>query len=171
LDAPYAVQTVWRELDKKLRTHHDDYNNFYEVDPSRNEILDSVDEVYSTFPTDTFPDHESALLDWYSVLTRELYAPEFDVNRLMMANLAFWRAVSLSIAEVHHHELTLGDIKRSLDIDSFDSERSDCWTTLREIERDAIEEQFSGNRSTVTVDDAVCDAIVKPVIQATSAGK
>jgi hypothetical protein len=105
------------------------------------------------------------------VLTRELYAPEFDVNRLMMANLAFWRAVSLSIAEVHHHELTLDEIKRSLDIDSFDSERNDCWTTLREIERDAIEEQFSGNRSTVTVDDAVCDAIVKPVIQATSGGK
>ena len=166
-DAPYQVQPAWRELDKKLRTLHDDYHDFYDVDPSREELLDSVDEVYYLFPTDDFHTHESALLDWYSILTRELYAPEFDIERLMQTNLAFWRGVSLTLAETHHHELTHEDIKRNLDIDSFDAERNDTLRSLRQIEHDALDEQFTDVHAEAAVDTAVCDAIVEPVLTAT----
>lgn len=170
-DAPYEVQPAWRTLDKKIRTLHEDYNDFYEVDPSRDEIIDSIDQVYILFPVEEFPQHESALLDWYSILSRELYAPTLDVNRIMVANLAFWRSVSLSIAETHYHALRLNDIKRNLDISSFDSERQDSWNTLRQIERDALDEQFIGDRVRVPVDDRVCDAIVEPAVRAALEGQ
>jgi len=34
-DAPYQVQRDFRELDKKIRTLHTEYHDFFEVDPKR----------------------------------------------------------------------------------------------------------------------------------------
>ena len=58
-------------------------------------------------------------------------------------------------------------IKRNLDIDSFDAERNDTLRSLRQIEHDALDEQFTDVHAEAAVDTAVCDAIVEPVLTAT----
>jgi len=54
-DAPYQVQRDFRELDKKIRTLHTEYHDFFEVDPSRESVLSSVHETFESFPNDRFP--------------------------------------------------------------------------------------------------------------------
>jgi len=53
-DAPYQVQRVFRELDKKIRTLHTEYHDFFEVDPSRESVLSSVHETFDHFQTTDF---------------------------------------------------------------------------------------------------------------------
>lgn len=163
-DAPYDVQQVWRELDKKVRTRHDDYNDFYEVNPSRGDIRASVNQVYDVFPVKQFPNLESDLLDWYSTMTRELNAPQPDIDRLMTANLMFWRIFSLSVAEAHRHDMTREEVMQALGILSFESERQGSRAELRGVEEEALEEKFDGGLSPESPDAEAADAIVDSVL-------
>jgi len=61
-DAPYQVQRDFRELDKKIRTLHTEYHDFFEVDPSRESVLSSVHETFESFPNDRFPEYDRPII-------------------------------------------------------------------------------------------------------------
>lgn len=160
-DAPYSVQPRWRKLDKQLATRHEDYNDFLEENPSIKDIRESVDAVYDAFPVSRHPRHQSDLLDWYSIMTREIYKPKPDIDRMMNANLSFWRTFSLTIAENHRHEMTKEDVLDALDIESFDAARQTSRNDLHRLEEEALEARFDeGTASDIELEaaDALAEA-------------
>lgn len=141
-DAPYEVQRDWRVLDKKIRTLHPEYHNFYEVEPSRNSIKESIYDVYDSFPSVRYLE-DSDITKWYSLMTRELYQDELDIDRLMVVNLTFWRIIALWLAEHHRHHLSKRNVKAILSIESFDEAREGGRSRLWEIESEALDEKFA----------------------------
>lgn len=144
-DAPYEVQRDWRVLDKKIRTLHPDYHDFYEVEPSRNSIKESIYEVYDSFPSIRYL-KESDVTKWYSMMTRELYQDKLDVDRLMVVNLTFWRIVALWLAENHRHHLSERNVKALLSIESFEGARRDGRSRLWEVDGEALTEKFANEK-------------------------
>jgi hypothetical protein len=167
LHAPYDVQTAWRELDKKIRTHHTEHTDFYDVDPSWVEIRNSVNEVYNAFPTERFTEQESDLLDWYSVMMRELNSPSPDVDRLMKSNISFWRIFSLSVAEEHRHEMSKEEVLNTLEISSFDEERQKSRDDLRQREKEGLKEKFEGEVQNRMPSLNASDAVTASVLSRT----
>ena len=162
-DAPYSVQPKWRKLDKQLATRHENYNDFLEENPSIEDIRESVDAVYDTFPVSRHLRHQSDLLDWYSIMTREIHSPEPDIDRMMNANLSFWRTFSLTIAENHRHEMTKKDVLDALDIESFDSARKTSRSDLRRIEEEALEARFDGGTAS-NIELEAADALAEAAL-------
>mgnify|MGYP000336128519 CR=1 FL=1 len=162
-DAPYSVQQNWRVLDKMLRTLHRDYNSFYEVEPSQGEIRSRVDTVYDSFPISSFPEHEDDILDWYCIMMRELNAPTRDVDRLMDANLAFWRVFSLSVAEQHRKGLSKDDVRSILGIKEFEDARDESRGVLESVENNALEDRFSDEDEATLLANAA-DSVAMSVV-------
>lgn len=162
-DAPYDVQRDWRELDKKIRTLHPEYHDFYEVEPSRDSVIQSIYAVYDSFPKERYL-QESDVTKWYSMMTRELYDDEFDVGRLMTINLTFWRMFALWLAENHRHRLSEEEVKAILSIGSFEEARETGRERLRAIESDALAEKFDGEEMRGTPRAKAADAVVRSLI-------
>jgi hypothetical protein len=163
-DVPYDVQLTWRELDKKLRTHHPEHADFYEVDPSRESIQESIYRVYDTFPTNRFTEYESDLNRWYAMITRELNRPEFDAEKMFDINVLFWRIFALEFVQHHHHGMTLEEIKEVLDIDSFSSAQKSCRAKLKSIESETLQGKFGDDGQFDTVHTRAADAIAEAVV-------
>lgn len=165
-NAPYDVQREFRELDKKIRTLHDDYNDFYEVEPSRDSILDSVFGVYDTFPSVKFPERDQDLSKWYTMFVRELDKPDFDPDRLMQINLLFWRAFALHLAEDHRHRMTKQEVKEELGIRSFEAARESASRNLLQLENETLDELFADTSHPVDGEtrSRAADAAVEPLI-------
>ncbi|SEO75546.1 hypothetical protein SAMN05216388_101850 [Halorientalis persicus] len=164
-DAPYDVQRTWRTLDKKLQTLHDNYPDFYEVEPSRNSIEESIFDVFDVFPTARFPELESDLTKWYSMITRELNRPEMDAGGMMEVNVQFWRIFSLQLAEEHRHKMSKSEVKDVLDIESFEGARESCRRTLRSIESDALAAKFDDDGQYDTPETRAADALVEGTVK------
>lgn len=130
-DAKYDVQLEFRCLDKKLRTLHDDYSNFFDVEPSRNSILDSVYCVYDEFPVAEYPQSEEVLITWYNFMNRELNSSSYDPDKLMEFNLDFWQCFSLHLAEDFRNEMRREEVSDYLGINSFDDARRSVLSQLR----------------------------------------
>lgn len=162
-DAPYEVQRDWRVLDKKIRTLHPDYIDFYEVEPSRNSIKESIYDVYDSFPSVRYL-KDSDVTKWYSLMTRELYQDELDVDRLMVVNLTFWRIIALWLAEHHRHHLSKRNVKAILSIESFDKSREKGRSRLWEIEGEALDEKFGGADMQDTPRAKAADAVVRSML-------
>ena len=165
-DAPYDVQREFRELDKKVRTHHEDYNDFYEVEPSRESIIDSVYAVQDTFPTVKFCEQEQDLSKWYTMFTREVDKTDFDPDKLMKINLTFWRIFALRVAENHRHEMTKQEVKRELEISSFEVARESTRKNVRRMESRILTEKFEGDNRPEpgSVESKAADAMVEPIL-------
>lgn len=163
-DAPYEVQRAWRELDKKLRTHHPDYNDFYEVNPSRQSIQESIYYVCDAFPEARFPKFEADLNTWYSMMARELNSPEFDAVEMFDINIAFWRIFCLRLAEDHRHGLSKAEVKKILDIDSFTDAREACRRKLRNKESETLKEQFKDDTQVDSVETRAADALAEALV-------
>jgi hypothetical protein len=165
-DAPYDVQREFRELDKKVRTHHEEYNDFYEVEPSRDSIIDSVYAVYDTFPTVKFREQEQDLSKWYTMFTREVDKTTFDPDRLMKINLTFWRIFSLQVAENHRHEMTKEEVRKELGESSFPTARESTRKKLRQMESRTLGEKFEKeNRPEPgSIKSKAADAMVEPIL-------
>lgn len=162
-DAPYEVQRDWRVLNKKIRTLHPDYNDFYEVEPSRNSIKESIYDNYDSFPSARYLE-DSDVTKWYSLMTRELYQDELDVDRLMVVNLTFWRIVALWLAEHHRHHLSRRNVKTILSIKSFDKARDEGRSRLWEIEGEALDEKFDSEDMRDTPRAKAADAVVRSML-------
>lgn len=162
-DAPYEVQRDWRVLDKKTRTLHPDYNDFYEVEPSRNSIKKSIYDIYDSFPSVRYL-KDSDVTKWYSLMTRELYQDEIDTDRLMVVNLTFWRIVALWLAEHHRHHLTKQNVKAILSIKSFDEAREEGRSRLWEIEGEALNEKFASEDMQDAARAKAADAVVRSML-------
>ena len=162
-DAPYEVQRDWRVLDKKIRTLHPDYNDFYEVEPSRNSIKESIYDVYDSFPSVRYL-KDSDATKWYSLMTRELYRDELDADRLMVVNLTFWRIVALWLAEHHRHHLSKRKVKTILSIESFNEAREDGRSRLWEIESEALDEKFADVEMQDRPRAKAADAVVRTLL-------
>jgi len=163
-DAPYDVQLTWRNLDKKLRTHHPEHANFYEVNPSRKSIQESVYSVYDTFPTNRFSEYESDLHRWYSMITRELNQPEFDAEKMFDFNVLFWRIFTLEFVQHYHLGMTLDGVKEILDIDSFSAAQYACRAKLKSSESETLERKFADDDQFDTVHTRAADAIAEGVV-------
>jgi hypothetical protein len=163
-DAPYAVQREWRVLDKKLRTLHPEYPDFYEVEPSRDAIEESIFDVYESFQTGQFPELEDDLTKWYSMITRELNQPEVEPDLLMEINVLFWRIFSLCLAEEHRHHMTKAEIRDILEIESFDAARETCRDELDRIESEILEAKFEEDDQFDTSETRTADAIAAGVV-------
>jgi hypothetical protein len=166
-DAPYDVQRAFRELDKKIRTHHDDYTDFFEVEPSRKSIIKSVYQVFDTFPTVKFPEHEQDVTKWYALFTSEVNEPEFDPDRLMQIDLLFWRIMSLSIAEEHHHGMSQAEVRDALGISSFKAERAVTRESLTELEDAILDDRYEEGDypEFTTTENNLLDALAEPVLE------
>lgn len=165
-DVHYDVQLTWRELDKKLRTHHPEHADFYEVKPSRESIQKSIYRVYDTFPTNRFPEYESDLNHWYSMITRELNRPEFDAEKMFDINVVFWRIFALEFVQHHHHAMTLEEVKEVLDIDSFSAEQEVCRAMLKTSESETLQQKFADDEQFDTVHTRAADAIAEAAVSA-----
>lgn len=163
-DAPHDVQRAWRVLDKKLRTLHPEYSDFFEVEPSRDSIEESIFDVYDTFPTAQFPDFESDLTKWYSMMTRELNRPEIEPIPLMEVNVLFWRIFSLRLAEDHRHGLSKHEVRDILGIDSFEAARESCRSDLERIQSAALRKKFDDDSELDTVETRAADALTEGVV-------
>jgi DNA-binding protein Fis len=165
-DAPYDVQRSFRSLDKKVRTHHDDYHDFYDVEPSRESIEESVYNVFESFPSVKFPNHERDVTKWYALFTSELNEPKFDTDRLMQINLIFWRIVSLSLAERHYHGMDEDDVCEDLGITNFDHAREETRDSLTELEDEILDQKYDSEKGhdTSDVEEKVLDALAEPVL-------
>jgi len=165
-DAPYDVQREFRELDKKVRTHHNDYNDFYKVEPSRDSIIDSVYAVHDTFPTVKFREQEQDLSKWYTMFTREVDKTDFDPDKLMRINLTFWRIFALRVAENHKHAMTKEEVKRELEITSFEAARDSTRKNLRRIESRTLSNKFEGEDRPEqgSIESKAADAMVEPIL-------
>lgn len=168
-DAPYNVQPKWRELDKKLATRNDEYKDFFEEGPSVDEIRESVDAVYDSFPVSRYSQHQSDFLNWYSIMTREILSTDPDLDRMMNANLSFWRIFSLTIAENHRHEMTKEDVLDALSIESFEAAREASRDDLRRIQEEALEERFDSETASI-VELEAADALAEAMLASRIAG-
>lgn len=164
-DAPYEVQHEWRKLDKMVRTLHegDDHPDFFEVNPSREDFWEAVDRVYDTFPEREFPQHETDLLNWYSIMARLLNSPELDADSLMRCNLSFWRLFSLSVAEKHRHGVSKEKVADILGIESFEDARAESRAELKENESKTLADKFENNPAT-DVEMQAADALAASVL-------
>lgn len=165
-DAPYSVQQEWRKLDKMLRTHHDEYNDFFEVNPSWDEIWDAVDAVYESFPAEEFPEHEMDFVNWYSIMARELNSHEPDEEFLMDANLAFWKVFSISIAKKHRYEVSTEEIADIIDVPSLDDSQRTGRDDLLELETKALTSKFQGTALSPG-EERACDAVSSSALAVT----
>ncbi|WIV67340.1 hypothetical protein [Natrialbaceae archaeon AArc-T1-2] len=165
-DAPYDVQREFRELDKKVRTLHDDYNDFYEVEPSRDSIIDTVYAVHDTFPTVKFREQEQDLSKWYTMFTREVDKTNYDPDKLMKINLTFWRTFALRVAENHRHEMTKQEVKKEIGITSFEAARESTRKKLRGIESRTLAEKFEGEDrpQPASIESKAADAMMEPIL-------
>lgn len=163
-NAPYDVQRSWRQLDKKLRTLHSEHPDFYKVEPSRDSVEDSIYDVYDAFPTARYPELESDLTKWYSMITRELNRPEMDSEEMMEINVLFWRIVSLEIAEEHRHKMSKEEIEEILDIESFDTERESCREKLRRLETETLDDKFGDDDEFDTPETRAADALAEGTV-------
>ena len=165
-DAPYDVQREFRELDKKVRTLHEDYNDFYEVEPSRDSIIDSVYAVHDTFPTVKFREQEQDLSKWYTMFTREVDKTSFDPDKLMQINLTFWRTFALRVAENHRYEMTKQEVKEEIGITSFEAARESTRKKLRRIESQTLSEKFGSKDRPQpgSIESKAADAMMEPIL-------
>jgi len=163
-DAPYAVQQEWRHLDKLIRTRHSDSPDFYEVDPSWEEIWDGVESVYDHFPLDEFQEFEMDLLTWYSTMTRELNTHEPEVERLKECNESFWRIFSLSVAEMHRHQMSKKEVRESIEIESFEKAREYSRQNLASIEKESLDESIQNEEASTTTKKAT-DEVVRSTVE------
>lgn len=144
--APYEVQRDWRELDKKLRTHHPEYTNFYDVEPSRHSIRESVKDVYTTFPLSKYPEYETDLTRWYAAITREVYNDEMSVERMMDVNVKFWGVFSITLAKAYRHEISLQDVSRVLSVNSLDDAQEQRRRRIRDLDAEGVQDKFAEYR-------------------------
>lgn len=163
-DAPYDVQRAWRTLDKKLRTLHPEYSDFYEVEPSRDSIEESIFDVYDTFPTTRLPEFESDLMEWYSIITRELNHAKLDPAPMMEANVLFWRIFSLRLAEDYRHSMSKSEVKEILEIESFGAARKACRRELKQVESNALTSKFEDDTEYDTSETHAADALAEGAV-------
>jgi hypothetical protein len=163
-DAPYEVQRNWRDLDKMLRTRRDDCRDFFEVNPSQNEIWDAIDAVYQNFPLDDFASIESELLTWYTCMTRELNRCKPSNSQLMRCNNIFWRLFSLQLAESHKQGISVGEICTVLDLSSLESARTDSRNALSRIEYSGLRANSRSKENDKVSIDRAADGVVTSVL-------
>lgn len=161
---PYQVQQDWRVLDKKLRTHHSEYHNFYEVNPSRESIRESSKAVYENFPVEQHPRYEGDLTRWYSAITRELYNDEMSVERMMEVNTAFWGTFSITLARNHRHEIDLEGVKRVLSVDSLEAAHKQRRQLIRKYDSEGVTDKFAGYTPN-DVEERAVEALAGTVIK------
>lgn len=161
--APYHVQQEWRVLDKKLRTHHSEYHNFYEVNPSRESIRESTKAVYKNFPLEQYPGYERDLTRWYSAITRELYNDEIVIERMMEVNTAFWGTFSITLARNHRHEIDLEGVKQVLSLNSLEAAHKKRRQLIRKFDSEGVKDKFEGY-TTNDVEERAAKALAGTVI-------
>ncbi len=164
-DAPYQVQREFRELDKKIRTLHAEYHDFYEVDPSRESVLSSVHETFESFPNDRFPEDDRSLIKWYNAVTRELHSHSPDPSRLMTVNVTFWRIFSLELAQRHTQGMSPEEVRGNLGIISFEQARSSAIQKLDEFEEEDLDAKFSGSVTGLESERSAADELVAPILE------
>lgn len=163
-DAPYEVQRAWRTLDKKLCTGHPEKTDFFEVEPSRDEIQESIYAVYDAFPTARFPELESDLTNWYSMMTRELNRPKYSFQQLMTINGLFWHIFALHLAEEHRHGVAKDEVRGLLEIDSFEAARNEARAALRQLESEILAAKFADDEEFDTVETRAADALGDAIV-------
>lgn len=164
-DAPYQVQRDFRELDKKIRTLHPEYHDFYEVDPSRESVLNSVHETFETFPNDRFPEYDRPLIKWYNSFTRELHSHSPNPPRLMTVNVTFWRIFALDLAQRHAQGMSPEEIRGNLGITSFEQAQSSAIEELAEFEEEDLDAKFSELVTELETERKAADELVAPILE------
>ena len=164
-DAPYQVQRDFRELDKKVRTLHSDYHDFYEVDPSRESMLSSVHETFESFPKDRFPEYDRPLIKWYNAFTRELHSHSPDPSRLMTVNVTFWRIFALELGQRHAQGMTPEEVRGNLGIASFEKAQSSAIEDLAEFEEEDLDAKFSDFETDLETEQNAADKLVAPILE------
>lgn len=164
-DAPYQVQRDFRELDKKIRTLHPEYHDFYEVDPSRESVLNSVHETFESFPNDRFPEYDRPLIKWYNSFTRELHSHSPDPSRLMTVNVTFWRIFALDLAQRHAQGMSPEEVRENLGITSFEQARSSAIQKLDEFEEEDLDAKFSGLVTELESERSAADELVASILE------
>lgn len=164
-DAPHQVQRDFRELDKKVRTLHPEHPDFFEVDPSRESITETVHDVYDSFPDEQFSTHSTPLMKWYNSITRELHSHTPLPDRLMLVNTTFWRIFALELAERHFQGMRLQEIRGHLGIESFEEARNTSYQKLLQIEQEELTEKFSDETlSETTTEQTAADCLASPAL-------
>ena len=164
-DAPYQVQRDFRELDKKIRTLHTEYHDFFEVDPSRESVLRSVHDTFESFPNDRFPEYDRPLIKWYNAVTRELHSHSPDPSRLMTVNVTFWRIFALELAQRHAQGMSPEEVRGNLGITSFEDARSSAIQKLDEFEEEDLDAKFSGLATELESERSAADELVAPILE------
>ena len=164
-DAHYQVQRDFRELDKKVRTLHPEYHDFYEVDPSRESVITSVHETFASFPSGQFPEYKRPLIKWYNTLTRELHSHSPDPSRLMTVDVTFWRIFALELAQRHAQGMTLEEIRGNLGIRSFDYAQDSSFEKLAEFEEEDLDAKFTDSMTGAETERKAADRLVAPILE------
>lgn len=160
-DAPYDVFHSWRDLDKKIRTLHEEHPDFYSDSPTRHDILTDIETVFDTFPVREFPELEADLLIWYHSMVGETEAGIPDVDRLYDINTTFWGLFSLRVAQLHRHNMTENDVLLALGLSSLDEATQSRRAELRRLERQSLNNQFNDGNSTVS---ETTDEMIEPIL-------
>lgn len=164
-DAPYEVQRDFRKLDKKVRTLHPEYHDFYEVNPSRECVITSVHETFESFPIARFPEYERPLIKWYNTLTRELHSHSPAPSRLMTVNVTFWRIFALELAQRHAQGMTPEEIRGDLGISSFDHAQNSSREKLAGFEEEDLDAKFSDLVTEAETERKAADRLVAPILE------
>lgn len=164
-DAPYEVQRAFRQLDKKVRTLHPEYNDFYEVTPSRDSILASVHSTYDELPVEQYSECKRAQVKWYNVVTRELYSHSPTPDRLMRADVFFWRVFALELAQQYTQAMSLEEVRGDLGISSFSAAQEHSVSRLLEMEQADLNQQFSETAGDPLSIRKAGDALTEPLLE------
>ena len=162
-DAPYEVQVEFRQLDKQLRTAADNHPDLLDDGYDKDDIRRTLSRVVKTFPTDEFPNLESDLYLWYTVMSTELDQTDqfYSVNEMLSLCNAFWTVFMIEVAQQEHSDLTIEEVRNAIS-DDVDSYQKQMRARLENKEREQTKFGAQLERDEVVRDaqDAVAEALV-----------
>lgn len=160
-DAPFDVYKHWRELDQHLYELEENYNPFFDNSALREDLETKIESVFDSFPIDEYPDHEEDLYDWYFYLTTELDNGLKSPTRISDINQAFWGIFSLSVAQDYHYNMSLEEVRQTLEIDSFEHEQAARRQEFNALKRESLYDREDSASERL---NATTDAIVEPIL-------
>jgi hypothetical protein len=135
-EAPYAVQRVYRKLDKQLGVAADDQQTTLFGHRNVERTRETVYEFVETFPVDAFAEYENDLHIWYRLVSAELDSEEYDPDRVQRVSELFWRLFCIELACRENNRVSRSAIASELNVQSVEALKQELRGELLNRERE-----------------------------------
>ena len=134
-EAPYAVQRVYRKLDKQLEVAADDQQTTLFGHRNVERTRETIYEFVENFPVEAFPEYEDDLHIWYRLVSAELDSKEYEPERVQRLSEQFWRLFCVELACRENNGISRSTIASELNVPSVEALKRELRDELLNRER------------------------------------